>query len=276
MRIPALLLAAAALAAPMRSVAQIPTSALPTYSYADLADLAAATPIVAVGQIRDAIRLKDGTGIPAGTARFYVEADIRSLLRGAAGLPARIRYLADVPLGAKNRAPKLRKMQVMLLARPVPGRADEVQLVARDGQLPWSQALETQVRSILLAATAPDAPPRITGVAKAFHVPGAVPGESETQIFLSTEDGRPVSLNVLRRPGETPRWAVALGEMVDEAAAPPARDTLLWYRLSCTLAPQLPSSSIEGLTPGEAAAAQQDYALVLAGLGRCNRTRPAA
>jgi hypothetical protein len=81
----------------------------------------------------------------------------------------------------------------------------------------------------------PGAAPRITGIGRAFHVPGNLPGESETQIFLQTADSRPVSLSVLRRPGETPRWAVALSEIVDEAAVPPAPGTLLWYRLACTL-----------------------------------------
>ena len=79
---------------------------------------------------------------------------------------------------------------------------------------------------------APDAPPAITGLGNAFHVPGTLPGEGETQIFVQTATGAPISLSILRRPGEQRRWAVALGEVVDDAAAPPPRDTLLWYRLA--------------------------------------------
>src|SRR3546814_7628869 len=71
-------------------------------------------------------------------------------------------------------------------------------------------------------------------------VPGTIPGESETQIFLRTSDQRPVSLSVLRRPGEAPKWSVSLDEMVDESSAPAGRDTLLWYRLACFLPGQLP------------------------------------
>src|SRR3546814_13668580 len=74
---------------------------------------------------------------------------------------------------------------------------------------------------------------KITEVGDAFHVPGTIPGESETQIFLRTSDQRPVSLSVLRRPGEAPKWSVSLDEMVDESSAPAGRDTLLWYRLAC-------------------------------------------
>ncbi|KAA5569740.1 hypothetical protein F3G50_31575, partial [Pseudomonas aeruginosa] len=81
-----------------------------------------------------------------------------------------------------------------------------------------------RIRQIARDLVAPDAPPVITGVGNAFHVPGALPGEGETQVFLTTANGAPVSLSILRRPGEQPRWAVALSEIVDEAAAPPARD----------------------------------------------------
>ncbi len=95
----------------------------------------------------------------------------------------------------------------------------------------------------------------------------------ETQIFLQTRDGRPISLNVLRRPGETPRWAVALGEIVDRSARPPAPDTLLWYRLACALPPALPDSSAASLAAADAEATRADYALVLKGLGPCARAR---
>ncbi len=82
-----------------------------------------------------------------------------------------------------------------------------------------------------------------------------------------------MSLAVLRRPGEEPRYAVALGEMVDEAAGPPARDTLLWYRLACGLPPALPTSAVADLQPQDAAAAAADYRFVLGALGPCGRTR---
>jgi hypothetical protein len=77
----------------------------------------------------------------------------------------------------------------------------------------------------------------------------------------------------LRRPGEQPRWSVALSEIVDDAAAPPARDTLLWYRLACTLPPRLPAQSLSEAAADEADAIQADYRLVMDGLGRCVRTR---
>jgi hypothetical protein len=104
-------------------------------------------------------------------------------------------------------------------------------------------------------------------------VPGSLPGESETQIFLQTANGRPISLNVLRRPGETARWSVALSEIVDDAAEPPQRDTLLWYRLACTLPPQLPPQSLQEATDAERRTIATDYRLIKEGLGPCARSR---
>jgi hypothetical protein len=68
---------------------------------------------------------------------------------------------------------------------------------------------------------------------------------------------------------------VALSEIVDEAAAPPARETLLWYRLACALPPSLPNASIAALPLADAEAAREDYRFVLSQLGACGRTRPA-
>ena len=245
------------------------------FTYADLADLGGAAPIVADVQVRQATRLKprDAGPLAPGYARFYFEADVLALIRGDQGLPARIRWLADVALDGANRAPKFKKTRLLLLASAVPGRAGELRLVARDAQLAWTPELDRRLRGVLTELTGGDAPPVVTGIGNAFHVPGSLPGESETQIFLTTGDGRPVSLTVLRRPGEQPRWAVALGEMVDEAAGPPTRDTLLWYRLACTLPPALPAEAGASLDPAASAAARDDYALVLAGLGPCARSR---
>ena len=196
-----------------------------------------------------------------------------ALVRGAGGLPPRIGYLLDVAPDARGKLPSLKKQRVLLFARATAGLPGQLQLVAPDAQRPWTPADDARVREIARAALAADAPPRLTGVGEAFHVAGALPGEGETQIFLRTADGRPVSLSVLRRPGERPRWAVALSEIVDEAAAPPPRDTLLWYRLACFLPPALPDASTAGLVPADAEVAREDYRFVLTQLGACGRTR---
>lgn len=247
----------------------------PPAPYADLADLALAAPVIADAAIRSTTRLKgaDVAGVAAGLTRLYVEADVLALVRGTGGLPPRVGYLLDVAPDARGKVPNLKKRRVLLFARPAPGLPGQLQLVAPDAQRDWTPADDARVREIARAALAPDAPPRLTGVREAFHVAGALPGESETQVFLQTADGRPVSLSVLRRPGERPRWAVALSEIVDDAAAPPPRDSLLWYRLACFLPATLPVQSTTSLATADAEAARDDYRFVLAQLGACGRRR---
>ena len=245
---------------------------LESYPYVELADMALTAPIALAADIVSAQPLKGETavGVPPGKVRFYIEADVRALIRGDAMLPARISYLVDMPLDSQGKRPKLKGMPVLLLAATT-ARPGELRLVGPRAQVPRSPANETRLRAILTEAVAPDAPPAITGVARAFHVAGSLPGEGESQIFLRTADGRPISLNVLRRPGEEPRWAVSLSEMVDDSAAPPKPDSLLWYRLACGLPPALPESATGSIAPTDAEQAQADYALVLAGLGPCKR-----
>jgi hypothetical protein len=248
-------------------------------TYADLADLGLAAPVAAHVRVAKAVALKgaQAAGVRPGQTRFYVEADVLSLLKGAQGIPARIRYVVDLPNDAKGKAPKLRKgSQFILLAAPVAGRPGELRLAAPDAQLAWSAARAETLRSILREASGSAPPPQIIGIGRAFHVPGSLPGESETQIFLQSVGGRPVSLNVLRRPGQTPLWSVALSEIVDDAAQPPAPDTLLWYRLACTLPASLPQLSLAESEPEAARAIRADYRLVLEGLGPCRRSRTRA
>lgn len=264
-------------ASPLVSAAQTsqPTESA-TLSYADLADLADAAPLVAVARIRSIIALpeKAAQNVPTGQKRVYVEAEIQSLIRGEGGISPRVRYLYDATLTARGKLPKLKKAQVILFARPA-ARPGEIQLVARDAQIFATPSDIQQVKAILSELVAPKAPPRILGIGDAFHVAGTVAGEGETQIFLRTATGDPVSLSILRRPGQEPRWAVALGEIVDEAARPPASGSLLWYRLACSLPPILPTSSVKALAPIDAEQARADYAFVIQSLGNCGRTRTA-
>lgn len=240
-------------------------------SYAMLTTRVLSSPTIVDAAVRNASRLKpdESPGLAAGYARFYVEADVLALVRGPNALPARITYLSDVPLDSRGRPPKLKKLRVLLFARPVAGRASEIQLTAPDSQFAWNPDLDARVRGIAREVVASDAPPTITGIGNAFHVPGALPGEGETQIFLTTADNRPVSLSVLHRPQMQPQWAVALAEIVDESAAPPQRDTLLWYRLACGLPRQLPNRSVATLDATEAEAARRDYQFILRSLGSC-------
>jgi hypothetical protein len=245
-------------------------------TYADLADLALSAPVAVHLRIRDADALgpREAPNVPPGRRRFLVEADVVALIRGAGGLPAQVSYLVDLANDSRGHAARLRRRdEVLVLAARVPNRPAELRLAAPDAQLSYSAETAGRLRAILRESAAADAAPRIAGIGRAFHVAGSLPGEGETQIFLQTADQRPISLNILRRPGEQPRWSVALSEIVDEAAAPPAPESLLWYRLACTLPPRLPQQSLSEAGPDEAQAIQTDYRLVIDGLGPCARTR---
>lgn len=245
-------------------------------TFADLADLSLAAPIAAHVRLNRAVVLKpaEAGNVPAGMTRFYIEADMLSLIKGSQGLPARVSYLADIPVGRNGKAVKpAKKSEHIVLARTVPGRPGELRLIAPDAQIAFAPERAQTIRSLLQEAAVPNAAPALMGIGKAFHVPGSLPGESETQIFLQTADSRPVSLSVLRRPGEQPRWALALGEMVDDAAEAPRPNTLLWYRLACTLPSVLPVQSFAEVEAGHQAAIAADYRLVINALGPCTRNR---
>lgn len=267
------LIAAEAAFAQRRPPLTVPAVGDAAPSYAAAADLVLRSPVIIDSVIQKAERLKgpEAIGAPSGHARLYVQADVLALVRGTDSVPARIGYILDVVPDSRGKIPKLRKLRVLLFARPVPRLSGQIQLTGPDSQRPWTPALDALSRRIATEALAADAPPVVTGIGNAFHVQGSLPGEGETQIFLTTRDNRPVSVSILRRPGEKPRWAVSLTEIVDEAAAPPQRDTLLWYRLACALPAQLPAAAIEKMTAPDAEIASQDYQFVLRSLGACNR-----
>lgn len=249
----------------------------PPPPYADYADLVVAAPMIIDATVHSTLRLKpaDSPALPPGMARLYVEADVTALIRGTGAVPPRLGYTLDVPIDARGRVPRYRKSRVLLFARAVARDAGHVQLVRPDGQRGWSPAGEALTRRIVAEVLAPDAPPAITGIASAFHSAGDLPGTGETQIFLTTEGNRPISLTIQREPGQAPRWSVALSEIVDQAAPPPPHDTLLWYRLACALPPALPDTALPapdgGASADDSRIAREDYALVLRDLGPCDR-----
>jgi len=242
-------------------------------TYADLATLAEAADLVIRAEIRDQITVRPerAPGLEPGFARLYIEGATRSLLAGQSGVRESLAWLVDVPLDAKGKVPKLKGSEVLLFAEPVPGRPGTIVLVDEAAQLGWTPALGERVRGILTDLLAADAPPEVTGIADALSVRGNLAGESETQIFLETSGDSPVSISVLRRPGQDPAWGVSWGEIIDSSARPPEPGTLRWYRLACALPPELPSSANLARDPDARALAEADYAFVVAELGECER-----
>lgn len=243
------------------------------YRYADVADLALASSVVAHVKIKKTERLsgKLATGVAADRSRHLVTADVVALIRAPGSLAKRLVYIIDLPTDSRGRAMVTSKGEVVVFATP--SRPGELRLVAPDAQIGASPELGEMVRAILTEAKRQDAPPRVTGISSAFHSPGNLTGEGETQIFLEAEGDRPVSLNVRRRAGEPPRWFAATSDTVDENAVPPRRNSLLWYRLACFLPRELPEAAKAGIGDSNAVAAANDYRLIIQGLGGCQRAR---
>jgi hypothetical protein len=212
-------------------------------------------------------------GVAPGHVRLYIEAETQALIAGNVPLGGSLRYLVDVPLTPKGKVPKLKKSEVILFARAVPGSAGAIQLVMPDSQLQWSAELEARLRPILSALAAPTVPPKVTGIRDALSVAGNLTGESETQFFLRTSSGAPLALSVVRRPGLSPAWGVSYSEIVDQAVRAPQPETLGWYRLACFLPQQLPPAANLSTSQPDRARADADYRFVLQQLGPCGRTR---
>lgn len=274
--VPLLIAGPVSAAQPPASATAAGAPAIVQPTYADVADLALGAPVAAHVRLRRALALRpaEAPGVAAGFTRFYLETDIVALIRGGEGFPAQAKYVIDLPNQPNGRpAPPMRRSEWIVFARAVPGRPGELQLVRPDAQLPFTAETAERTRAIIRAALEPSAPPAIRGIGRAFHVPGVLEGASETQFFLLTGENQPISMSVIRAPGEQPRWSVSTSEFVDAGATQPARDTLLWYRLACALPAQLPRASMSE-TPQYAAAIDADYAVVKTGLGNCLRTRP--
>lgn len=263
-----------ALAAP--AAAQVPAPpAAPALTYADLADLA--DPAQVVLQVRiskqSPVEPARAPGLAPGNARLYVEARPEGALAGQAPGARAVKYLVDVPLAANGRPPRLTGKRYVVFARAVEGRADELQLVAPDAQILADPAILARLAPLLTELGAANAPPRVSGIRDILSVAGNLAGESETQLFLLSPPSDSILVSVLRRPNLAPSWGVAWSELVDQSGRPPARDTLAWYRLACSLPDHLPARANLANDPEDRARAMQDYAFVKQELGPCARSR---
>lgn len=242
-------------------------------TFADIADLSESAGLVVKARIRKMVRVEDerAPGLAPGMGRFYMTGQTQALIAGKAPIGESFVYLVDLPLDARGKAPKLKKQDVLLFARAVPGRPGELQLVTPTAQQLWSEQAESRVRGILQSLLSGNAPVKITGVRELMYVPGNLAGQGETQIFLNTKDGSAASITVHHEPGAPPAWGVSFSELVADVGNPPRPETVEWYRLACFLpsAPPPGTNVAEGIEERRQAAA--DYQTVLADLGACRR-----
>lgn len=269
------ILAAALITAGRLSAAPIVPTATPVEGFSDLADLTLGAPVILRANLTKVERLsaKDAPDIAQGRARLLIQATVQAAIVAPTAIAPRVNYLWEVPTDARGKVPKLKGAAVLLFARPVPGREDQLIPTGPSAQINATPSAEATIRRIIAENREPAVRDlRITGVTSAFHVAGSIAGEAETQIFLATATQRPVSLVVLSRPGQPKSFTFATGDVIDEAAAVIPANTMLWYRLACTLPPTLPPGTARELSTGDRAAAATDYRFVINSLGPCGRT----
>ena len=242
-------------------------------TYADLVDLAERSGLILRAEIRrqTAVELERSPGLEPGSVRLYIEARTLALIGGNVTIGESLAFLVDVPLDARGKPAKYKGREVLLFADPVTGRPGSIQLISNQSMRDYTPDLEARVRPILTELVARDRPPVVTGVREALAVRGTLAGESETQIFLATQSGAPVSVTVLRRPSQPPAWGVSWGEIIDSSARAPGPETLAWYRLACALPARLPRSANLAREPQARRLAEIDYEFVAAQLGACER-----
>ena len=259
--------ARAAAQAPAQAQALSPLPSDRLTGFADTAELALAAPVIVRASITRAKRIgsKSAPDVAAGRGRFLITAAVSNVLVAPGGVGGTLQWLWDAPLDSRGRPAQAKGLDVLAFLA-VPGSDGSTRLVSRRAQQPYDAALADAVRAVV-ADQRSGAVPIVLGVSNGFRGDGTVRGESESQFFLATADGKPATLVVQNRPGETRRVLVARGDIIDESAERVRPGTLLWYRLACFLPERLPAAA-----GGNEAALAGDWRDALASLGPCGRT----
>jgi hypothetical protein len=245
-------------------VLTLPARAEP--GFVDVADLTIAAPVIVQAIVTRIERVsdRDSPGLAPGRARLLITAAVDAAIIAPGPVPPKLVWLWDAALDSRGNYDKSKNQQIIAWLA-VPDQNGETRLVSANAQLPWTSALAAQVREIATQARSGRVP-KITGVTNGFRAVGTVPGESESQFFLSTPGGRSATMVVTTQPGMARQVTVSSGNVIDQSAAPIQTGTLLWYRLACSLPAKLPISA-GGNDPALAA----DWQGAMTSLGPCVR-----
>ena len=250
------------------SAAPLPSAPSPSApTYADLADLTLAAPVIVRATITGSERIADkaSPGLKPGRARLLITAAIDAAIVAPGAIPASLSWLWDAPTDARGKPPKA-KGSAIIAWLATPAADGKTRLISGRAQQPLDPATEARTRALATEARSGTVPV-ITGVANGFRAEGTVPGESESQFFLTAADGKGLTMVVTTRPGQGRRIAVARGDVIDESAMVVKPDTLLHYRLACFLPAQLPAAA-----SGNDPALASDWRAAIAQLGPCGRS----
>lgn len=250
---------------------ELPAELAPTY--ADLVELASASDLVGIVLVDDQIVVppERAPGLPPGQVRLYIEGLTQSVLAAPRPIGQELVFVVDQPLDARGKPPRLKKQTFLVFGDLDPARPRDLQLLSSQAMLATGPNIEQRVRTVLTQLAQADAPPTVSGIKDVISVPGNLAGESETQIFVETTTGVPVSMNVIRRPGMAPRWGISFGDIVNPAARPPAPQTLAWYQFACNLPRAMPEDAFLQRERAARDQARSDYAFILSQLGECQR-----
>lgn len=242
-------------------------------TYADLVTFALDADLVAIVTVDDQIAFSEerAPNVPPARVRLYIESLTRNLLAAPGGTGESLVFVTETDRERDGDPPDWEDRDFVIFADLVRERPGFVQLVSSRAMFPSGPVIEGRVRRVLRQLAEADVPPAITGVRDVISVPGNLAGESETQMFIETESGAPVSLTVIRRPGMRPQWGVSLGEIVDMTARPPEPETIAWFRFACSLPRELPGDAFLQTDRESVSRAMDDYDYVLRQLGPCER-----
>lgn len=236
--------------------------------FADIAELALAAPVVVRATITKArkISAKSAPDVAPGRVRLLVTAQLSNVLVAPGGLGQNLQWLWDAPLDSRGRPPQAKGLDILAFLTVSPAADGSSRLASRRAQQPWDSALADTVRAVVADNRSGDVP-IFRGVSNGFRADGTVPGESESQFFLTTATGKPATLVVQNRPGEVRRVLLARGDIIDDSAQRVLPGTLLWYRLACFLPARLPA-----VAGADDIALAKDWRDALTSLGPCGKS----
>lgn len=212
-------------------------------------------------------------GVRPDRKRILIIGEVQSLIRGKNGLNQEVQFLFDAPIDSRGKIPKYKKMRFLAFGRHIAGNSGFIRLSRTASMTAYSNRINNMVRNNIREAIAANAPQKIIAINSAFHSPGTIIGEGESQIFLSTEFDQPMAISVISKQGQNRRWSVSTSEVIDINATEPKRFSLLGYRLACSLPRSLDPSIIESDDSRNRDKVKSDYKLVLDSVGPCQRQR---